>query len=145
MTSDPLANLLRVGLLDQVPFSAQLQQKMLSAAQTRLDDAQRPGNSMETRFDCAYTAIRAVADAALLQVGYRTSTSKPGHHQTTLQCLVHTLGVDSMTVRVLDGLRKQRNLCDYDGDLVTSAMLDECVQQARQLLQLAQEKLKLGP
>jgi hypothetical protein len=43
------------------------------------------------------------------------------------------------------GLRKQRNLCDYDGDLVTSAMLDECVQQARQLLQLAQEKLKLGP
>jgi len=47
MTSDPLANLLRVGLLDQVPFSAQLQQKMLSAAQTRLDDPQRLRNSMD--------------------------------------------------------------------------------------------------
>lgn len=142
MTSDPLANLQRIGLLDQVPFSSDLQQKMLMSAQSRLDDAVRMGNSMETRFDCAYTAIRAVADAALLQYGYRTSTSKPGHHQTTLQCLVHTLGVDAMTVRVLDGLRKQRNLCDYDGDLVTEGMLDECLSQARVLLAIATEKFE---
>ncbi len=100
----------------------------------------RSDNSMETRFDCAYTAIRAVADAALLQFGCRTSTNKPGHHQTTLQCLVHTLGVDAMTVRVLDGLRKQRNLCDYDEDLVTEGMFDECLSQARDLLAAASEK-----
>ena len=137
MNSDPLVNLLRIGLLDQVPISAELQQKMLTAAQSRLDDALRTDNSMETRFDCAYTAIRAVADAALLQQGYRTSTSKPGHHQTTLQCLVHTLGIDPMTVRVLDGLRKQRNFCDYDGEMITNAMLEECLAQAQQLLDLA--------
>lgn len=142
MTSDPLRNLLRIGVLDQVPFSAALQQKMLASAQSRLEDALRLGNSMETRFDCAYTAIRAVADAALLQHGYRTSTSKPGHHQTTLQCLVHTLGVDAMTVKVLDGLRKQRNLCDYDGDLVTQAMLQECLAQAKKLLAEAQSRLQ---
>jgi len=145
MTSDPLDNLLRIGLLDQVPFSAELQQKMLTAAQSRLDDALRTDNSMETRFDCAYTAIRAVADAALLQRGYRTSTSKPGHHQTTLQCLVHTLGIDPMTVRVLDGLRKQRNLCDYDGELITNTMLDECLTQARQLLDMARTAVPPAP
>ncbi|MFZ3160286.1 MAG: hypothetical protein WA134_08895 [Rhodoferax sp.] len=31
--------------------------------------------------------------------------------------LSHTLGVDGATIRVLDSLRKQRNLSDYDGEL----------------------------
>lgn len=142
MRSEPLANLLRIGLLDEVPFSTELCDRMLAAAQTRLDDALRTSNSMETRFDCAYTAIRAVADAALLQQGLRTSTSKPGHHQTTLQCLVHTLNVDPMVVKVLDGLRRQRNLCDYDGDLVSQTMLDECLAQAQRLLAHARMHLR---
>jgi hypothetical protein len=38
-----------------------------------------------------------------------------------LHCLVHTLGVAPSTVRVLDGLRKQRNLSDYDGETITHA------------------------
>jgi hypothetical protein len=139
MNSEPLANLERIGLLDPVPFSEALLRKMLNVAQSRLEDAMRQDNSMETRFDCAYTSIRAVADAALLKRGYRTSTSKPGHHQTTLQCLVHTLGVDSSTVRVLDSLRKQRNLTDYDGELVTDSLLRECIEQARALLALAMQ------
>jgi len=86
----------------------------LAAAQSRLHDAQRTENSAETRFDCAYTAIRAIADAALL---------KRGHHQTTIQCL--------------DGLRKQRNLSDYDGELATDQALVECIQQAIRLPQRA--------
>lgn len=141
MSSDPLANLERIGLLDPVPFSAVLLQKMLNVAQTRLDDAMRTDNSMETRFDSAYTAIRAVADAALLKQGYRTSTSKPGHHQTTLQCLVHTMNVDLSTVRILDSLRKQRNLSDDDGELVTDSLLRECLEQARVLLAAANQTL----
>lgn len=141
MSSEPLANLERIGLLDPVPFSAVLLQKMLNVAQSRLEDAMRLDNSMETRFDCAYTAIRAVADAALLKQGFRTSTSKPGHHQTTLQCLVHTLDVDPATVRILDSLRKQRNLTDYDGELVTDSLLKECLEQARALLLAANRKL----
>ena len=141
MNSEPLANLARIGLLDSVPFSAALMQKMLNVAQSRLKDAMRQDNSMETRFDCAYTAIRAAADAALLKKGYRTSTSKPGHHQTTLQCLVHTLNVAPTTVRILDSLRKQRNLIDYDGELVTDSLLKECLEQAGALLALANQTL----
>ena len=76
MTSDPLANLLRIGLLDTVPFSAQLQSKMLATAQSRLEDARRETNSMETRFDCAYTAIRAVADARTVDSGCNQITDK---------------------------------------------------------------------
>lgn len=141
MSSDALQNLARIGQLDKVPFSKTLMDKMLATAQSRLHDAQRTENSAETRFDCAYTAIRAVADAALLKHGYRTSTSKPGHHQTTIQCLVHTLGVDAAVVRVLDGLRKQRNLSDYDGELVTDQALVECIQQANRLQQIATASL----
>lgn len=112
MNFDPLINLHRIGLIDAVPLSPALRSRMLQAARARLTDALRTDNSLETRFDGAYTAIRAVADAALLRHGYRTPTSKLGHHQTTLQCLKHTLGVDSAVIRVLDGLRKQRNLSD---------------------------------
>jgi hypothetical protein len=142
MTSEHLLNLQRIGQLDAVPFSAELMERMLAAADSRLQDARRSDNSLETRFDCAYTAIRAVADAALLKQGCRTSTSKPGHHQTTLHCLVHTLGVAPSTVRVLDGLRKQRNLSDYDGETITHAALQECLAQAQALLALATETLK---
>ena len=144
MPEEELSNLARIGLLDPVPYSAALLQKMLATAHTRLQDAQRTDNSTETRFDCAYTAIRAVADAALHAQGWRTSTSKPGHHQTTIGCLVHTLGVSPATVRVLDALRKQRkqrNLSDYDGELVTEQALRECLQQAQTLSELAQQKL----
>ena len=142
MNSEPLTNLQRIGLLEPVPFSASLQQKMLGIAHSRLEDAMRSENSMETRFDCAYTAIRAIADAALLQKGYRTSTSKPGHHQTTLQCLVNTLNVAPNTVRILDTLRKQRNLTHYDGELVTDSLLKECLEQAKALLTQANVFLK---
>ena len=138
MPSDAaLENLARIGQLDKVPFSSELMVRMLSTARSRLIDAQRSENSAETRFDCAYTAIRAIADAALLAHGYRTSTSKPGHHQTTIQCLTHTLGVSVGVVRVLDALRKQRNLSDYDGESITGQALVECIEQAFRLQELA--------
>jgi hypothetical protein len=142
MSFEALVNLHRIGQLDAVPFSDELLEKMLNVAHNRLLDARRVENSLETRFDCAYTAIRAVADAALLKQGFRTSTSKPGHHQTTLQCLVHTLGVESGTVRVLDGLRKQRNLSDYDGESITQSVFKECLNQADALLEMACKVLK---
>jgi len=42
---------------------------------------------------------------------------------------------------VLDALRKQRNLSDYDGELVTEQALHECLQQAQTLLQRAEQQL----
>lgn len=35
---------------------------------------------------------------------------------------------------VLDGLRKQRNINDYDGDPISPTLVDECIKQARALL-----------
>ena len=129
-----LSNLAKIGQLDPVPLSQALVLRMLAAARSRLKDAALKQNSAETRFDCAYTAIRASADIGLHLKGYRTSTGKPGHHQTALQSMGHTLGVDASTLQLLDSLRRQRNLSDYDGEPVTLAALTECLQQAATIL-----------
>ncbi len=55
---------------------------------------------------------------------------------------MHTLGVSPATVRVLDALRKQRNLSDYDGELITDQALNECLQQAQALVRLAEQQLQ---
>jgi hypothetical protein len=145
MTSTNLANLEKIGQLNPVPVSKDLVQRMLATAQQRLRDAAFVQNSNETRFDCAYTAIRAVADIGLHLCGYRTSTSRPGHHQTAIQCLTHTSGVAEPTVRILDSLRKQRNVTDYDGELVTLAALTECLNQAQAILGIAQKAIQNDP
>jgi hypothetical protein len=134
MTSTNLLNLAKIGQLDPVSYSKDLVDRMLATARQRLRDAAFAQNSDETRFDCAYTAIRALADLGLHIKGFRTSTSKPGHHQTAIACLAYTLGIDGATVRILDSLRKQRNLSDYDGELVSEAALQECLKQAQALL-----------
>jgi len=75
-----------------------------------------------------------LANVALHANGYRTLTSKPGHHQTAIQTLPLTLGLAQPQVVVLDALRKQRNLADYSGALVSDAAAAECLASARALL-----------
>ena len=136
-----LSNLQAIGRLQAQPPDPPAMAKLLQAARQNLADARVEQISASNRFDAAYKCIMQCAMLGLWANGWRTSTSQPGHHQTTLQCLTHTLGVSPATVRVLDALRKQRNLSDYDGELVTEQALLECLQQAQVLSLLAQQKL----
>ncbi len=43
---------------------------------------------------------------------------------------------------MLDALRKQRNLNDYEGDPVTDAAVSECLTQAEALLAFTQQWLQ---
>ncbi|NRQ43348.1 DNA-binding protein [Rheinheimera sp. YQF-2] len=110
-------------------------QRLLEAAQRNLKDAELTGLSNETRFDAAYKAIMQLANSSLQASGFRTLTSKPGHHQTLIQSLVKTVGIETDRMIVLDALRKQRNITDYSGDLVEDAAVTECLLQARYLLE----------
>lgn len=127
-----LKNLLGISL-DAVPPDKRLIAKLLAAAQRNIADAQLVGLSPENRFDAAYKAIMQLAMAALNANGYRTLTSKPGHHQTAIQTLTHSVGLPPTKVIVLDALRKQRNLSDYSGDLVADAAAAECLTSAQEL------------
>lgn len=109
-------------------------QRLLAAAKRNLADAGAQGISDETRFDCAYKTIMQCALIGLVANGYRPATSTPGHHQTMIQALPLTLGVERGTWVVLDALRKKRNVNDYSGDLLEPEAVLECIERAKVLL-----------
>ena len=111
-------------------------QRLLSAAHSCLKDASIPDLSNESRFDIAYKAVMQLANAALQANGYRTLTSRPGHHQTMIQSLPKTVGLDVDKMIELDALRRQRNITDYSGDLVTNTQCEACFGLADGLLKL---------
>ncbi|RQO78388.1 DNA-binding protein [Aquitalea sp. FJL05] len=129
-----LDNLMATGQLLRQPADKAAIQKLLAAAARNLADAALPGLSADNRFDAAYKTIMQCAMVGLLARGYRTSTSKPGHHQTAIQCLPKTMDLPPKAVIVLDALRKQRNVNDYQGDPIADSALDACLQQAAALL-----------
>lgn len=131
-----LKNLVGVSL-DTITPSRETAQRMIAAAARQITDAKVRAISSETRFCSAYTAIRMLADLGLHANGYRALTSRPGHHYTAIQTLTLTLGVDARTITRLDYLRKQRNITEYSGDLVSDADVTECVKQAQALYSVA--------
>ncbi|MBY0242803.1 MAG: DNA-binding protein, partial [Burkholderiaceae bacterium] len=70
--------------------------------------------------------------------GYRPSTNQPGHHQTVIQALPLTIGLDQKTMILLDSLRKQRNVSDYSGDPVSPEAVASCIRHAELLLSTVQ-------
>jgi hypothetical protein len=108
--------------------------RLLAAAERNLADAQVVSVSAENRFDAAYKAIMQLAMVALNANGWRTRTSVPGHHRTALQTLALTVALAPEQVRLLDALRKQRNLSDYAGEPVSEAAVAECLASAKALL-----------
>lgn len=108
--------------------------KLLGSARRNLADARVDAIGNDNRFDAAYKCIMQCAMLGLWANGYRTATSQPGHHQTAIQCLTLTMGLEKSTVIVLDGLRKQRNINDYLGDPIADAALAACIEEAGSLL-----------
>ena len=129
-----LANLLAIQRLQAFSATPQGVQRLLAAATRNLLDARIAQLSAENRFDAAYKCIMQCAMVGLWARGYRTSTSQPGHHQTALQALPFTMGLPNDVIIVLDALRKQRNLNDYEGDPVRDSVVTECITQAEALL-----------
>jgi hypothetical protein len=136
-----LQNLVGISLEQLTPVKETIK-RLLDAAARHIADAKVQAISAETRFSSAYTAIRMLADVGLHANGYRTLTSRPGHHQTAIQTLPTTLGVDSQTLIRLDHLRKQRNLTEYSGDLIPESAVTECLAQAQSLYAVTQVWLK---
>ncbi len=121
-----LQNLVGLSLDTVTPDKTQVT-RLLAAATRNLADAQLAGLSAENRFDAAYKACMQLAMLALHANGLRTLTSRPGHHQTALQTLGLTVALPEPQIRVLDALRKQRNLADYSGDTVPESAVAACL------------------
>ncbi len=116
--------------------------RLLAAARRNIADSKTEGISKENQFDMAYKAIMQLANLALQANGYRTLTSKPGHHATMIQTLNQTLGINREIVIVIDALRKQRNIADYSGDLVPQSAVQECLSLAELVYELVTDWLR---
>ena len=138
-----LKSLVGISLEPIVPAKETIR-RLLDSASRHIADAKVQAVSAETRFGSAYTAVRMLADVGLHAHGYRTLTSKPGHHQTAIQTLPTTLGIDAQTVVRLDRLRKQRNLTEYSGDIIPESAVSECLLQAESLYAAASNWLKVN-
>ena len=139
-----LENLLKIKQLQLHSPSNEALLRLLDAIKRNIEDSQVEAVSGETRFDAAYKAIMQCAMLGLWLNGYRTSTSQPGHHQTAIQTLPTTLGVDKSVVIVLDALRKQRNVSDYEGDPISDQAVIECIKQAVKLHQYMLDWIKVN-
>jgi len=136
-----LRNLLGTSL-EQITPDRDSIRRLLEAAKRQIADAKVAAVSAETRFSSAYSAIRMLADVGLHAHGFRTLTSRPGHHQTAIQTLPKTLDIQAATLIRLDKLRKQRNLTEYTGDIIPESALAECLACAESLNAVALEWLR---
>ena len=94
---------------------------------TRLADAQKHANSVESRFDLAYNAAHALCLAALRHAGYR-----PASRYIVFQVLPHTLGLGPEVWRVLARCHDVRNRGEYEGDLaVDERLLADLIQACK--------------
>lgn len=128
--------------LEKIEPDASAIKRLLFSAERNIVDAHVMEISSENRFDAAYKSIMQLANAALQANGFRTLTSKPGHHMTMIQGLSQKIGLDKETVIVLDALRKQRNVADYSGDIVPASAVDECIKHAEKLFYDVNQWLK---
>lgn len=135
-----MSNLLGISL-EAVPPNPALIARLLAAARRNLADARLTALSPENRFDVAYKAIMQIGMAALNAHGCRPLTSRSGHHQTMIQTMTLTLGLDQDRIVVLDALRRQRNLADYSGETISESIAIECLASAEALLKHADRLL----
>ena len=129
-----LQNLLKIGQLEEHETNAEQVRRMLDSVERGITDARQESISPETRLDAAYRAITQLCMVALWANGCRPSKSKPGHHQTMIQFLVHSIGLNRDQMLLLDTFRVKRNAIDYTGDDVDVASVDECIEAANNLL-----------
>lgn len=127
-----LDNLVKINQLKAETADAKEFAGMLSAAETKLKDAQLSGLSEDSQFLLAYGAAHALSLAALRWHGYRSDK-----RYLVFQCTQHTLGLEQAKWRILDKCHHVRNLAEYEGHLEISPQL------LKELISISQEILVL--
>lgn len=138
--SKELDNLVQIGKLKQEPPSRSEYDGMLSAAKTRLRDAQNEDLDPDSQFDLAYGAAHRLAAATLRREGYRS-----GDRITVFQTLVHTVGTDRADVQIFIRAHNERNLAEYEGRVEIDDRLLADLVRCTQKLEQDVAKLSLPP
>jgi len=129
-----LENLLKIGQLERHETDAVQLGRLLESSVRCLDDARQESITAETRLEAGYRAIMQLSMLALWANGFRPTTGA-GHHMTMIQSLVHSVGLDTDRVRVLDTFRVKRNTINYTGEDMDIASVEACIKAGEALMQ----------
>ena len=133
-SNENLENLLRSGGLKAEPPDRKECDGLMRSAVDRLKDAQTASLSFSSRFDLAYNAAHAIALTALRMCGYRSDK-----RYLVFQCLIHTVEVSKVQVRLFALCHERRNLAEYEGYMdEDDALLGELLAGTEQLLKRVQ-------
>ena len=91
---------------------------LLAVVDRDLEDAALDGLSPDWRLNIAYNAALQLATLALAAEGYRPERQRS--HERAIQSLRLTITADARLVDTLDGVRRKRNLTNYERAGTTS-------------------------
>src|SRR3989338_7370553 len=101
----------------------------------RLKDAENEANSLDSRFDLAYSAAHALCLAALRYHGYR-----PTQRYIVFQVLPDTLGLGPEVWRVLSKCHDLRNRTEYEGAVeATERLVADLITACRAVAQKVEQ------
>jgi hypothetical protein len=136
-SNENLENLVRSGGLKAEPPDRKECEGLLRSATDRLKDAHSSALSFASRFDLAYNAAHALALTAMRLQGFRSD-----RRYLVFQCLVHTLGLNKIQVRLCALCHERRNLAEYEGYMdVDETLLAELLAATDALLPLVQDAM----
>jgi hypothetical protein len=114
---------------------------LVRSGMARLKDAENETNSLDSRFDLAYSAAHALCLAALRHQGYR-----PSKRYVVFQVLPDTLGLGPEVWRVLSKCHDLRNRTEYEGALdVDDRLVTDLVSACRAVADRVSELPPLPP
>ena len=128
MTSpSPLERLAGPGnVLAKEPPDAKEFEGLMRSGLARLNDAERESNSLDSRFDLAYSAAHALCLAALRHHGFRSSK------RYIVFQVPDTLGLGPEVWRVLSKAHDTRNRTEYEGAIdVDERLLSDLIKASR--------------
>lgn len=129
MTSpSPLERLAGPGnVLAKEPPDTKEIEGLVRSGLARLNDAERESNSLDSRFDLAYSAAHALCLAALRHHGFRSTK-----RYIVFQVLPDTLGLGPEVWRVLSKAHDTRNRTEYEGAVdVDERLLSDLIKACR--------------
>lgn len=136
-SNENLENLVRSGGLKAEPPDRKECEGLLRSATDRLKDAHSSALSFASRFDLAYNAAHALALTAMRLQGFRSD-----RRYLVFQCLLHTLGLNKIQVRLFALCHERRNLAEYEGYMdVDETLLAELLAATDALLPLVQDAM----
>ncbi|MCY1407103.1 hypothetical protein D3C76_691640 [compost metagenome] len=136
-SNENLENLVRSGGLKAEPPDRKECKGLLRSATDRLKDAHSSALSFASRFDLAYNAAHALALTAMRLQGFRSD-----RRYLVFQCLVHTLGLNKIQVRLFALCHERRNLAEYEGYMdVDETLLAELLGATDALLLRVQDTM----